>query len=209
MIEPTNWDAYYQRPAATARLTRPYTERWLIRTMAQLSMRPLDVIEFGGANSFCCLGIIKALPVRRYDVADFNSGGLRLFMQKMRGAEITHQAMMADLLSETPGLEKADVVFSVGLVEHFSPEGSRIVAARHFELVRPGGLVIITAPTPTFPYRFTRGWAERFGLWAFPDERPMAYEEVEGLGAGRGRVVTAQTLWPLILTQRAVAWRVS
>src|ERR1700687_5341628 len=115
MTKPTNWDAYYERPAPTARLTRLYTQNWLIKTMAQLPDHPLDIVEFGGANSFCCLGIIEALPVRRYAVVDFNDQGLRLFTAKMEGRHIDHQAVKANLLLETPALEKADVVFSVGL----------------------------------------------------------------------------------------------
>lgn len=205
----TDWDAYYDRPAPTAHLTRRYTEHWLKRTIGRFAPQPgpWSIIELGGGNSFCCQTLIRALPIGRYDIADKNEKSIELFRSKMAGAKVASTAVRADLLSETPEIERADIVFSVGLVEHFTPEGSRIVGGRHFDLVRPGGLVIITAPTPTLPYRLTRSLAEMCGIWAFPDERPMTYAEVESLGDGRGRILTRQTLWPLILTQRAVAWR--
>lgn len=204
----TDWDAYYRRPAPTASLTRQYTKRWLVGSMRRHARPgPLEIIEFGGGNSFCCRAIVEELDVTRYDVADFNHGALAMFLRRMEGTGVASAAARADLLAETPPLEKADIVFSVGLVEHFTPEQSRIVAARHFDLVRPGGIVIITAPTPTLPYRATRWVAERFGVWAFPDERPMEHAEVEQLHQGRGKLLAAVTLWPLVLTQRAAVWR--
>lgn len=204
----TDWDAYYERPAPTASLTRRYTRRWLIRTIGSyVRPRPIAIIELGGGNSFCAAHIVGALEVARYDVVDRNRASLDMYRRKMAGTDVKFSAVAADLLAETPRLEPADVVFSVGLVEHFDPDQSRIVAARHFDLVRPGGIVVITAPTPTLPYRMTRGAAERLGLWAFPDERPMAPAEVESLDAGRGTRLAAATLWPLVLTQRAVVWR--
>lgn len=204
----TDWDAYYQRPAPTASVTRQFTRRWLIRTIgAYARPRPMEIIELGGGNSFCATDIVGALEVARYDVVDRNRASLDMYRRKMAGTRVRFDAVAADLLAEAPSLAPADVVFSVGLVEHFDPAQSRIVAARHFDLVRSGGIVIITAPTPTLPYRMTRGAAERLGLWAFPDERPMAPAEVESLNGGRGTRLAATTLWPLILTQRAVVWR--
>lgn len=204
----TDWDAYYRHPPPTASLTRHYTKCWLVESMHRHTRtRPLEIIELGGGNSFCCRTIVAALAVTRYDIADFNEGALAMFLRKMEGTGVASAAVRTDLLTMTPPLEKADIVFSVGLVEHFTPKQSLIVAARHFDLVRPGGVVIITAPTPTLPYRVTRWLAERAGAWAFPDERPMEYREVENLDHGRGKLLAAATLWPLVLTQRAVAWR--
>lgn len=98
-------------------------------------------------------------------------------------------------------------MFSVGLVEHFDPIETDAVARRHFELVKPGGMVVMTAPTPTFLYRMVRGAAELTGQWAFPDERPIGRKELLQLGQGRGALLRAEILWPLILTQYAAAWR--
>jgi hypothetical protein len=183
----TDWDAYYDRPAPTAHLTRRYTESWLrkaIAAWAPAGSKPWSVIEFGGGNSFCCRTLLRSLPIARYDVVDYNEKSLDLFRRKIGDLAVESAVARTNLLHETPNLEPADVVFSVGLV-------------------------IITAPTPTLPYRITRRLAETLGVWAFPDERPMAYAEVEALAGDRGRVLTGQTLWPLVLTQRAVAWRAS
>ena len=98
-------------------------------------------------------------------------------------------------------------MFSVGLIEHFDPKGTREVARRHFSCVRDGGIVIITAPTPTWLYRITRGAAEQLDMWKFPDERPLSPQEILASGEGLGSPLVSQTLWPLVLTQQAVVWR--
>jgi cyclopropane fatty-acyl-phospholipid synthase-like methyltransferase len=206
----TNWDRYYDRPAPTAHLTRRYTAHWLQSTMRRYTAgkSQLSVIEFGGGNSCFFRGIAAALPVARYEIVDLNAKSLELFERQGREVpSVKTAAHRADLLKEAPGLEPADIVYSVGLIEHFSPEGTREVARRHFSCVKPGGIVIVTAPTPTWLYRAVRGAAEAIGVWAFPDERPLQPAEIAHAGEGLGTICHAATLWPQVLTQHAVVWR--
>ena len=206
----TDWDRYYDRPAPTAQLTRRYTARWLQATMRRYTAgKPqLSVIEFGGGNSCFFRGIAAALPVISYEIVDLNARSLELFEQQGREVpSIRTAAHRADLLKEVPALEPADIVYSVGLIEHFSPEGTREVVRRHFTCVKPGGVVIVTAPTPTWLYRAVRGTAEAIGVWAFPDERPLRPAEIVSAAEGLGTLRHAATLWPQVLTQHAVVWQ--
>jgi 2-polyprenyl-3-methyl-5-hydroxy-6-metoxy-1,4-benzoquinol methylase len=206
----TDWDRYYDRPAPTAHLTRRYTARWLQSTMRRYTAgKPqLSVVEFGGGNSCFFKGIAAALPVISYEIVDLNAKSLELFEQQGHEVpSIRTDAHRADLLKEVPALEPADIVFSVGLIEHFSPEGTREVVRRHFSCVKPGGIVIVTAPTPTWLYRAVRGAAEAIGVWAFPDERPLQPAEIVSAGEGLGALRNAATLWPQVLTQHAVVWQ--
>jgi len=57
-----------------------------------------------------------------------------------------------------------DVVFSVGLVEHFDVVETHEAVLAHFDVLRPGGLAIITFPTPTLLYRTTRSLLEGVGF---------------------------------------------
>jgi Methyltransferase domain len=208
----TDWDQYYARPAPTARLTRRYTARWLRERIREYAVGrdPISIVEFGGGNSCFFRGLVEALPVNRYEIVDLNAKSLDLFEQQARLVRsVRTAAHRSDLLKALPGLEAADVVFSVGLIEHFSPEDTREVARRHFSCVKSGGVVIITAPTPTWLYRLTRGAAEQIGVWQFPDERPLAPAEIIDAGEGLGIVCHSATLWPLVLTQHAVVWRAS
>lgn len=206
----TDWDQYYERPMPTAHLTRRYTSHWLQTMMRRYTAgkSPLSVIEFGGGNSCFFKGLVEALPINRYEIVDLNAKSLALFAEQGREApSVRTAAHRADLLKEVPALEPADIAFSVGLVEHFSPQGTRDVARRHFCCVRPGGIVIITAPRPTWLYRTVRGAAEMVGVWAFPDERPLQPAEIIDAGEGLGELRHAATLWPQVLTQHAVVWQ--
>jgi cyclopropane fatty-acyl-phospholipid synthase-like methyltransferase len=102
---------------------------------------------------------------------------------------------------------EADVVFSVGLVEHFDVAGTRAAVLAHFDALRPGGTLILTFPTPTPLYRATRRLIEMLGMWKFHDERPLGAEEVAEAIGERGEVVDRKTLWPLILTQYLIVAR--
>ena len=207
----TDWDRYYDRPLATAKLTRRYTGHWLqtaIRKFAAGKDR-LSVIEFGGGNSCFFEPLVTTLPIARYDVVDLNEQSLRLFEQQARKfPSVATSAHRADLQKEIPALAPADVVYSVGLIEHFTPEQTREVARKHFSCAKPGGVVIITAPTPTWLYRLTRFGAEQIGVWQFPDERPLHSVEIISAGEGLGIAKQSSTLWPLVLTQQAVVWQV-
>ncbi len=207
----TDWDRYYDRPLATAKLTRRYTGHWLATAMRKFTggTDRLSVVEFGGGNSCFFQPLVTALPIARYDVVDLNEKSLRLFEEQARRfPSVATSARRADLQSEVPALAPADVVFSVGLIEHFAPAQTLEVARRHFACAKPGGVVIITAPTPTWLYRVTRFAAEQIGVWQFPDERPLRPAEIVGAGGGLGVPKQSSTLWPLVLTQQAVVWQV-
>jgi hypothetical protein len=90
------------------------------------------------------------------------------------------------------------------LIEHFDPGGTRDVIDAHFRAVRDGGLVVLFFPTPTWLYRTIRRAAETFGVWAFPDERPLEMAEVVGAAERHGRVIHTDVNWWIGLTQGIV-----
>jgi SAM-dependent methyltransferase len=111
-------------------------------------------------------------------------------------------------LESLPLYEQVDhVINNSGLIEHFAPDDTRQAVCNHFRLLRPGGILILTFPTPTLLYRATRTAIEAVGQWQFPDERPLMPEEVAAAIAGHGRILYRQTLWPLLLTQELMVVR--
>lgn len=207
----TDWDRYYKKKVApTAGLRRKYTAKVLLDAMKRFASPAagktgMSIVEIGGANSCFLDRILADVGCRRYDVVDTNAYGLSLLEQKVErdGRVRLHQKSVLGLAME----EKADMVFSVGLIEHFDVARTRQAALAHFDVLRPGGAAIITFPTPTLLYRITRGLAEMFGIWQFPDERPLMPAEVLAAVRERGDVLLSKTLWPLILTQTLVVVR--
>jgi len=206
----TDWDRYHKRPARTARFTRKYTGKVLLDAIKQFAapaegQKELSVIEIGGANSRFVDRILCDLACRQYDVVDTNAYGLSLLEQRTRTDPRVrlHQRSVLGLDLKT----QADLVFSVGVIEHFDEANTSQAVLAHFDALRPGGTAIMTFPTPTVLYRVTRALSEMFGLWQFPDERPLVPAEVFELVRGRGEVLFSKTLWPLILTQTIVVVR--
>lgn len=205
--EATDWDSYYRRPAKPAAITRRITARLLERLMTRYGpSTPAAICEFGGANSCFYEGMRARYPSTAYVVVDNNAYGLQLLRERApAGATlIIHER---DLCSVTEALTEADVVFSVGLIEHFRPADTAAVIRAHFAQVNDGGLVIITFPTPTWLYRVTRAAAERLGVWRFPDERPLGFDEVLAEVSKHGAVLTTTTNWAIVLTQGVVVAR--
>lgn len=127
-----------------------------------------------------------------------------MFRQRYASFENTY-AIKGDVLDGQCMDNLADIVFSVGLIEHFETVDTLTAIRTHFDCVRPGGLVIITFPTPTWLYRITRNIAESMGRWGFPDETPLPTSFVEDAMNKQGTVFSKQILWPIVLTQGIIA----
>jgi SAM-dependent methyltransferase len=203
----TDWDGYYKSVPATARLTRKYTTRMLLSYIQRYGSGAKRVVEIGGANSCFIDAILAQFRPASYDVVDTNEYGLSLLRQRFE-ANSAVGLHRESVLALPPSISGADVVFSVGLVEHFDPRGTRRAVQAHLRAVRPGGLAVMTFPTPTWLYRAARGALEALGLWRFPDERPLRADEVrQAIESGGGEVLEERTLWPLVLTQHVIVAR--
>ncbi|HXI43184.1 MAG TPA: GtrA family protein [Bryobacteraceae bacterium] len=208
--EATDWSAYYAHVPPTAKLTRRYTTTVLldaIRTHASTADGDgrLGIVEIGGGNSCFLDAILSGVGCRSYDVIDTNEYGLSLLAGKLANHKVLrlHRQSVLELQMRA----EADVVFSVGLIEHFDPEDTRKAVHAHFDVLRPGGLLILSFPTPTLLYRITRRLIESLGMWKFPDERALTPDEVTASVEEHGDVLTTKTLWPLLLTQSLVVVR--
>src|SRR5262249_17358405 len=160
------------------KLTRRYTSSALIAAMKRhAAAKPgASIVEFGGANSCFLDRILRETGCRRYDVVDNNRYGLELLKPRAAAGAVVRLHLRSVL--DLPLDIQADLVFSVGLIEHFDPAGTARAVQAHFDILRPGGTAIITFPTPTLLYRATRAIIEALGMWAFPDERPLDPAEV-------------------------------
>jgi hypothetical protein len=202
----TDWTNYYENVPATAKLTRKYTTRVLIRALQKfLGKERPSLVEIGGANSCFLDEILRTVRPTRVDIVDLNEFGLDLLRQRL-GPEQPVVLHRQDC--RTVSLpDSADAVFSVGLIEHFDPPSTREATLAHFRLSRPGGIVVITFPTPTWLYRMARVVCETLGLWKFPDERPLKRAEVLSSVQEQGTVLFEKTLWPLVFTQHMIVAR--
>lgn len=204
-MKQTDWDSYYLRPGKASSVTRDITENKLLDMFDRYGAVESPVIcELGGANSCFFAGMRRHFPNSKYIIVDNNRYGLDLF-SKNHSEEKNTVLIQEDVLNGSSSHISADIVYSVGLIEHFSPADTAKVIKRHFSYVKPGGLVVITFPTPTWLYSGTRGLAELFNIWNFPDERPLLVEDAKLEMMKYGELLTAFINWPIVLTQGVVA----
>ncbi len=200
--KPTDWDAYYKKPAKATSITRRISAAKIQKVLKEpLSHQNVSVCELGGANSCFAEGFLKNARLQKYHVIDSNAYGIDLFLQRFSSDKrVTAEQRDALLLAE--GYADYEVVYSVGLIEHFDKEGTQKCIEGHFHSCRPKGTILMTFPTPTLPYRIIRKSAELMGIWAFPDERPLTFDEVNTAIERCGGKITHQSInWWIGLTQ--------
>ena len=203
----TDWDAYYIKPASAAAFTRRISAARILRTLGtRLHCDEVRICELGGANSCFIDDFLRRPGVASYDVLDSNSFGIGLLNTRLRGDQRV-KGTVGDALTVDPGTGRYDIVYSVGLIEHFDEARTARCIESHFHLCRPGGTVLITFPTPTIPYRLIRGAAEIANMWKFPDERPLQFYEVEAVCRRYGEVQHKSINWAIGLTQGYVLTR--
>lgn len=210
MNKATNWDRYYEKPFATSTLTRRITTSKLISVIKRYTTNiknGVKIIELGGANSCFYDALNKAFEPKLYSVLDNNIVGLDKFLQRVGNSEAT-KIINVDVLSENILKEENyDVVFSVGLIEHFSKENTKKAIRTHFDYLKDGGICIITFPTPTFLYKFVRKFLEIINVWIFHDERPLLFDEVISECEKHGEILHKSINWLTILTQGIIVMK--
>lgn len=201
----TDWDRYYERPYRTAGITRRLVTRRLVQRIERYVPRGAVIAELGGGNSCFYTLIRERVAFSHYHIIDSSRLGLDKFVEK-HGSPDGVSLHELDIMT-MPASIPADLVFSVGLIEHFTGTGLNEAIAAHFRLLRSGGTAIISFPTPTFLYRITRLLAEFFGVWIFHDEVPVRYPTVESEFRRYGGVLEHSVIWPIFLTQCMVVVR--
>lgn len=202
----TNWDAYYSKEVKLASISRAWTIFYLQRLLSKfISKDQTNFIELGGGDSCCISSLLKKFSPKSYLVIDKNNLGLEKL--KKRYPNDPHiNTRQVDLLGSS-FKASADIVLSLGLIEHFNKKGTASLIKTHFDSVKKGGLVLITFPTPTFLYKIARRLSELFGLWIFHDERPLSTQEVDFIAQQFGQKLHSSINWPIIFTQAVVIYK--
>lgn len=178
----TDWKAYYKNRTVIQNVQPGCVPKifflFFVQTVWAESAEVKKIIELGGGNSALYTYIRKFFPHARIiliDKEEFNEVSFR----EQSSNDTQLECNVEDILTQQPkGSASADLVFSIGLIEHFSRKDTAVMIKRHFEHCRPGGMVLISFPTPTFRYRVVRSLMENFNLWLFHDERPLQILEV-------------------------------
>lgn len=198
----TDWTAYYSKPkSGFSTFTQKFTLQKLLYYIEKYISNSADIMEFGGGNSCFAESLIKLckIPVKSYSIID----NCEVAVDKFKQMNLPGEAYLSDITSKESieAIEKRyDVVYSIGLIEHFRGKDIEQIIKAHFSLCKENGMVLISVPTPTFQYRVVRSLMEKIGAWGFPDEKPIKFEEIKECFSGVN-IVDKTINYKLPLTQ--------
>lgn len=206
----TDWDHYYRQPYKLNTFLKRIVTRRIIRYLNR-TMKPahqFSLIEFGGGNSCFYIPFEQNFRPSIYNVIDNNPLGLQHLEQRVPHSS-SLKLIQQDIMSfDQPQPQLfSDVVFSVGLIEHFSVEDTRRAIIAHLNVLKPGGILILGFPTPTLLYRFARKISEAMNQWIFHDERPLKINEVLETLNPYCEVLESHIIYSIIFTQAFVIAR--
>jgi len=201
--KPTNWDLYYQElPPKVILKGRKIHENLLVKILEGKNIK--SALEFGGANSKIAERFAKEFHLNELLVVDNNKYGIELTRKNIKVKSLKTQ--LGDIL-KTNISKKYDLVYSVGLIEHFSPTGTKKCIKKHVDSTKSGKYILLSFPTPTLKYKIVRFGLELFGLWRFSDERPLKIGEVTNELKKYGKVEKTTINYKLLSTQAVVLFQ--
>jgi 2-polyprenyl-3-methyl-5-hydroxy-6-metoxy-1,4-benzoquinol methylase len=158
-------------------------EKSLIWSSIQASLGKADIDSLSTAEIGAGAGTISAVFARHgasVTVLDFSQEALDVNAALFESFGLKQESLLADALNLPASLlGRFDVAMSFGLAEHFDGDQRTHVIKAHFDLVRPGGLVVITVPNRhCWPYRLWKARRELTGRWHFGMEIPYSRAEI-------------------------------
>jgi SAM-dependent methyltransferase len=146
----------------------------------------LRVIELGGGS-----GTNAALLARRgadVTVLDYSEKALVRSRDFFAGNNVVAEFVCRDAL-DLPAIlhEQFDVSMSFGLSEHFRGEQRLLINKSHIDVLKKGGIALISVPNSLNPpYRIYKFAAEILGVWKAGEEHPYTRGELKSICARLG-----------------------
>lgn len=143
------WDAYWQRlslPTAVDETTAGQYQREILRVFKRFvpEGRGLRAVELGGAPGGYLAYVSRTFGHEAHAI-DNSAVGCRKLAENFRLLQIPVSVYCRDVLeADLSDLPRYDLVYSLGLIEHFNDPIPMI--RKHVELAKPGGLIVIGLP---------------------------------------------------------------
>jgi len=157
---------------------RSFTWSSVAEALGKVDYGSLSTAELGAGS-----GTISAVFARhgaRVTVLDYSQEALDTSSALFGELGLAQESILADALSLPESLVgQFDVAMSFGLAEHFEGNDRGRIIKAHFDLLRPGGLAVISVPNRhCWPYRLWKARRELLGKWQFGLEKPFSRGEI-------------------------------
>ena len=149
LTDPSHWDGYWEQALVLPIAVEPGDQSSTTAILEVIdryadSAWPLSVLEVGGAPT----GGYVAHLWRRFGhdvcVLDNSGVGVELTQRNFDMLGVRGRVLYRDLFSAEEPVPQFDVVYSLGLIEHFADTAA--VVAAHLAYVKPGGRLIVGCP---------------------------------------------------------------
>ena len=147
LTEKSHWDNYWETYPLPAEVSYSRDNLLIneeLKTFEQyLPRENLSICEIGGAPGQYLAWFNKELGYK-ITCLDYSKPGCEKTLENFEKLGIHGDVINRDLFGELRDLPKFDVVFSMGVIEHF--EDVKPVIGKHLELLKPGGLLMLGMP---------------------------------------------------------------
>lgn len=136
--------------------------------------REKTIIEVGCGSGF--LSIALALKGAQCSLLDISSKSLRIAIDGFTRFGLEEpDSYNEDALASTVSSNKFDIVYNIGVIEHFFDEGKELLLKEMYRMAKPGGKIIITAPNAwCLPFQFAQILKKWRGTWTYGYEDDMS-----------------------------------
>lgn len=187
LVGPAVWDRLWQHEPTSQRddalLEREERlERWatIVRRLegAFGGIEGLETIELGSGRGD--LSVLLARRGARVTLFDASEAALDQAQRRFDRLGLPGRFERGDMLGALGDQRGGyDVALSSGVIEHFRGEDRTRVIRAHHEVLKPGGMAVISVPNAWCPtYRLWKFYLERRGCWRYGMEIPYSKREL-------------------------------
>lgn len=149
LTDKSYWDnSYGKQPKLEPITVRGFVNFMTAQQMKILESAGLDrknVMEIGGGGSQWLPYLSLKYPLSKFVALDYSKAGCDLILDYAKRKNLDNlDALCGDFFGTFPSLQKFDVVYSRGVVEHFTNLAETLTAFRQF--VTPSGILVTSIP---------------------------------------------------------------
>ena len=197
----TNWKKYYsKKPLKIVEKKRLNNINYILKVLKENNFKGGKVLEYGGGNSSVAEAISKNYNIDKFTIVDSNEYGIELLDNK----NIKNLNKKCESIFDYNDKIEYDLIYSVGLIEHFQGKELEKCIKRHFKYAKNNSLVLFTFPVPKMKYKVIRFIYEIFNKWQYTDEVPLKKVYVEFLLKKHGKILYSEVNKGLILPQAII-----
>jgi len=174
----TDWREYYsKKPLKIVSKKRENNINYILNILEENNFNGRNFLEYGGGNSSVAEAISKKYKVDKFTIVDNNQYGIDLLDNR----DIKNLNKQCLSIFDFKDKEIYDLIYSVGLIEHFQGKDFENCVLEHFKYAKKGGYILYTFPVPVFRYKVIRTIYEIFNKWQYTDEIPLNSKTVENV----------------------------